>query len=112
VISFAAVCIGTIGIFLPILPTTPFYLLATLCFTKCSTRFNRWFTNTRLYKKHFKNFANNQSMDIKTKLRILFPVSVIIIFITIMSNILIVRIILIVLLLAKYWYFMFVIKTI
>jgi len=38
IIGLAAVVIGTVGIFVPLLPTTPFYLLAAACFFRSSDR--------------------------------------------------------------------------
>ena len=107
-----AAVIGTIGIFLPILPTAPFYLLASFCFAKGSARFLRWFTSTKLYKKHFASFTENSSMTLQTKLSILIPVSVVLIFACLTFNSFVMRITITVLLLFKYWYFIFKIRTV
>jgi uncharacterized membrane protein YbaN (DUF454 family) len=112
IIGFICVGIGTIGIFLPILPTTPFYILATICFAKGFSKFNNWFKNTKFYKKHFQNFANTRSMTINTKLSILIPVSLMVILAIAIVKEDLIRIILVILLIIKYWYFIFRIKTI
>ena len=43
--------LGTVGIFLPILPTTPLYLATLFFFTQSSQRLHDWFIGTNLYKK-------------------------------------------------------------
>ena len=104
--------LGTIGIYLPFLPTTPFYLLATLCFTRGSERLYNWLTGTRLYKKHIEKVIKNKSMTLKTKLVILVPVSLWLLLTAIMVDVFVMRVMLITLVIVKNWYFIFRIKTI
>ncbi len=75
IIGFVAIGIGAVGVVLPVLPTTPFLLLASFCLAKGSERFHRWFTGTKLYKKHLEDFVQNRSMTLKTKFSLLIPAS-------------------------------------
>lgn len=110
--GFLLVGLGTVGIFLPLLPTTPLYLLAAFCFAKSSKRFHLWFTSTKLYKKHLESFAKTRSMTLKTKLVILISVTIMLIIPWLLLEVAIMRIAIVVLLLIKYWCFIFKIKTI
>ncbi len=47
--GFLSLALGIIGILLPILPTTPFILLAALCFAKSSQRFYQMLLNNRFF---------------------------------------------------------------
>ena len=62
---------GTVGVVLPILPTTPFYLVTAYCFARSSERLNNWFRNTKLYKNHLESFVEKKGMTASTKACIL-----------------------------------------
>ncbi|RZA08047.1 MAG: DUF454 domain-containing protein, partial [Proteobacteria bacterium] len=44
-IGWISLALGILGIFLPLLPTTPFVLLAGICFAKGSPRMHAWLIN-------------------------------------------------------------------
>ena len=71
IIGLIAFVLGTIGVILPVLPTTPFYLLASFCFVKGSDKFDNWFKGTKLYKKHLESFVNERAMTMKQKVILL-----------------------------------------
>ena len=60
--------LGIIGIFIPILPTTPFLLLAAACYMRGSARFYRWLTNNRLFGAYVKNYIEGRGMPLKIKI--------------------------------------------
>lgn len=72
-----ALALGAVGVVLPILPSTPFLLVAAFCFAKSSERLNSWFKRTRLYRKNLESFVRGQGMTRGTKLRIMCTVTVI-----------------------------------
>ncbi len=59
--------LGTLGVFLPILPTVPLYLLTAFCFAAASERLYRWFLKTKLYKKHLKPYLEAGGLSPKGK---------------------------------------------
>ncbi len=71
ILGIAALMLGIIGVLLPILPTTPFLLLASFCFLKGSPKLNNWFEKTKMYKKYVKPIKEGRGMTVKTKLTIL-----------------------------------------
>lgn len=63
--------LGSIGVVLPILPTTPFLMVSAFCFAKSSQRLNDWFLSTKLYKNHLESFVKHRGMTRKTKISIM-----------------------------------------
>lgn len=68
IIGTVCVVIGVIGIFIPILPTTPFLLLAAACYLRSSPRFHRWLMNNRLFGVYIRNYTEGRGIPVKVKL--------------------------------------------
>jgi len=63
---------GIIGIFLPILPTTPFLLLAAACYARSSKRFYNWLMNNRWFGNYIKNYRDGRGVPLKFKIFTIF----------------------------------------
>ena len=59
--------IGIIGIIVPILPTTPFLLLAAACYLRSSERFYRWLLSNRWLGTYIRDYIEGRGMPVKTK---------------------------------------------
>ena len=92
--------IGLIGVVLPILPTTPFVLLASFFITKGSDRINNRFKKTKLYKNYVLAFRTNK-LTFKQKLKIVITADLMLLISGILINNLHVRIFLFILGLTK-----------
>jgi uncharacterized membrane protein YbaN (DUF454 family) len=60
--------VGIIGIFIPVLPTTPFLLLAAACYMRSSERYYRWLTNNRFFGVYIKNYIEGRGIPLKVKI--------------------------------------------
>lgn len=67
--------LGALGAVLPMLPAFPFLMLAAFCFARSSEKLDRWFKGTRLYKENLEDFVAGKGMTMKTKVRILVTVT-------------------------------------
>lgn len=63
--------LGVIGIFIPLLPTTPLILLATFLCAKCSPRCHRLITGSKVYQSYVVPFREAGGMPFKAKLKML-----------------------------------------
>ena len=62
------VCLAVAGIFLPLLPTTPFLLLAAICYAGSSPRFYRWLMGNRWFGRYIKNYREGRGLTLTTKI--------------------------------------------
>jgi len=59
--------LGILGVFLPVLPTTPFMLLAAACFARASTRFYNGLLNNRTFGPTIREWRRYRSIPYRTK---------------------------------------------
>ena len=65
--GLAAVAIGAVGVVLPLLPTTPFLLVAAFAFARSSERLDRWLREHRTFGPLISNWHRDGSIDRNTK---------------------------------------------
>ncbi len=63
------ICIvaGVIGVFLPLLPTVPFLLLAVACFARSSVRFHRWLVEHSHLGPLLRDYLNGRGIPLRAK---------------------------------------------
>ena len=67
VVGTLAVSLGVIGIFVPILPTTPFLLLGAYCYARSSDRFYRRLLSNRWFGPYIRNYREGGGMLLRDK---------------------------------------------
>lgn len=66
-IGWTSVALGVIGIFLPVLPTTPFLLLAAACFARSSRRFYEWLVDHPRLGPWISDYLDGEGIPLKGK---------------------------------------------
>lgn len=61
------VALGILGVFLPVLPATPFMLLAAACYARASPRFYNWLLNNRTFGPTIREWRRYRSIPWRTK---------------------------------------------
>nr|WP_216612077.1 YbaN family protein [Vibrio sp. RE86] len=69
IVGMLSLILGVIGIFLPLLPTTPFILLASACFMRSSPKFHRWLHSHKTFGPILDNWHQNRAVTAKVKKR-------------------------------------------
>lgn len=104
--------LGVVGTIVPILPTTPFILVAAFCFARSSEKVNAWFKATKVYKTVVEGYATKRRMTVKAKLLLLVPLTVVLaISFALMSNVPVGRVVIAIVWIAHVVYFGFIVKT-
>lgn len=73
--------LGILGIFLPLLPTTPFLLLSAFCFVHSSNKFYVWLINHKYLGSYIRNFQIHKALPLRVKI-----VSISMLWITILTS--------------------------
>ncbi len=68
-IAAGSLCVGLgiLGMFVPLLPTTPFLLLAAFLYMRSSQRFYRWLLDNRLCGQYIRNYQDGRGIPLKQK---------------------------------------------
>lgn len=68
VLGSISLALGILGIFLPLLPTTPFLLLTAALYFKGSPRLYNWLLNHRHFGPYIRNFRENKAIPLRAKI--------------------------------------------
>ncbi len=63
-----ALVIGFIGIFLPVLPTAPFLLLASMCYARASVRLYNWLMNHQWFGPPLRDWKRTKALPLRVKI--------------------------------------------
>ena len=75
IIGCIGVGLGAVGAVVPMLPAFPFLMLAAFCFARSSEKLDRWFKGTKLYQDNLEDYVAGRGMTVKTKVRIMIMVT-------------------------------------
>lgn len=68
IVGSISLVLGVLGIFLPLLPATPFLLLASACYLRGSDRLYRWLMNNKVLGTYIKNIQQRRGIPLRAKL--------------------------------------------
>ena len=67
VLGLIFIGLASLGVFLPVLPTTPFLIIAAACFAKSSDKWHQWLLNNRTFGPSIRNWEEHRCMSGKSK---------------------------------------------
>ena len=69
IIGGLALLLGFIGIFLPVLPTTPFALVAAACFARSSPKMYQWLVHSKYFGEFIEHYETRSGVSKQTKIK-------------------------------------------
>ena len=67
ILGTVSLVLGVIGIFVPLLPTTPFLLLTAALYFRGSPRLYQWLLNHKYFGPYIRNFRENKAIPLRAK---------------------------------------------
>ncbi|MBE6303112.1 MAG: DUF454 domain-containing protein [Bacteroidales bacterium] len=68
ILGSVALVLGVVGVFLPLLPTTPFLLLAAALYFRSSPRLYDWLLSHPYLGEYIRNFRENRAIPLRVKI--------------------------------------------
>lgn len=68
-LGFLCLILGVIGAYLPVMPSFPFLMLASICFVKSSKRLDAWFKKTKVYREVVEPYMNKQGLTRRVRIQ-------------------------------------------
>lgn len=68
IIGSICLALGVIGIFLPLLPTTPFLLLSAALYVRSSEKLYQWLINQKYLGTYIRNFREHRAIPLRAKI--------------------------------------------
>ena len=68
IVGSVSLVLGVLGMFLPMLPTTPFLLLSAAAWVKASPSLYEWLTNHKVFGEYIRNFREHRAIPLRVKI--------------------------------------------
>ena len=68
IVGFVSLVLGILGMFLPLLPTTPFLLLSAAAWVKASPALYQWLLNHKVFGEYIRNFREHRAIPLRAKI--------------------------------------------
>jgi len=85
-LGFICLGLGATGIFMPGLPTTPFVILAAICFSKCNPKLYEWLRGTKFFGPYIEHYRTKQGIAKRMKI-----ISIVVVWLSLSISMLILR---------------------